>query len=141
MCSKGVLRIHAVDQAMKIVRSKGAEVRCERCDKETNTTIGSFFDTKIICIECRNLEEKHPQYAAAKLAEQSHVAKGNYNFEGIGLPTDWPIYAMAHSLGGSFVNGEYVFPDQPKADEFAKYAVQNGKNTLAGSKKFSFLVN
>lgn len=140
MCKQGVLRVHAVDQAMKIVREKGAEVCCERCSKETKVTTGSFFDTKIVCLDCRSLEEKHPKYAEAKGVELFHVSKGNYNYEGIGLPEDWPIFAMAYSLGGIFSNGEYVFSSGDRFEEFSKYLANNGKSTTAGSNELSLMV-
>ena len=63
--------------------------RCERCNKETNTFTGSYFNTEMICLECDSLERKHPEYEKAKKLEYEQVLKGNYNYEGIGLPSDY----------------------------------------------------
>jgi hypothetical protein len=60
--------------------------RCQRCYKETNVTTMSFFDTKMICMECSEKERSHPEYQKAKDAELSAVKSGNYNYQGIGYP-------------------------------------------------------
>jgi hypothetical protein len=67
-------------------------MNCERCGEETTITTMSFFNTDIVCMECNDLEKQHPGFAAAHEADQEEVAKGNYNFKGVGLPegyTEW----------------------------------------------------
>ena len=52
-------------------------------------TILSIFNEQVICLECKETEKKHPKYDSAVQAEYEQVKKGNYNFEGIGLPDDY----------------------------------------------------
>lgn len=63
-------------------------MKCQRCGKETSTTICSMFNTEEICMACKEKERKHPMYEAAREADRQAVLNGNYNFEGIGKPTD-----------------------------------------------------
>lgn len=63
--------------------------KCDRCHKETNTFTGSYFNTEMICLECDSLERRHPDYERAKEVERQEVLKCNYNYEGIGLPSDY----------------------------------------------------
>ena len=51
-------------------------------------TTGSYFNTQIICGECDDKERAHPDFILAHEIESAEVAKGNYNFPGIGLPAD-----------------------------------------------------
>ena len=62
---------------------------CVRCEKETKHFIVSFFNTDTICMECKEVEKLHPRYEEAKEIEHHEVVKGNYNYEGIGLPDDY----------------------------------------------------
>ncbi|MGW8181736.1 MAG: hypothetical protein ACWGQW_23645 [bacterium] len=62
--------------------------KCERCYKETMVTTCSRFNTQMICMECEDKEQKHPDYQRAKDAEMDAVRRGDYNYAGIGLPTD-----------------------------------------------------
>ena len=48
----------------------------------------SFFNTDTICMGCEENERKHPKYKEAKEAEAQAVASGDYNFPGIGKPSD-----------------------------------------------------
>lgn len=48
----------------------------------------SFFNTEMICLDCNEKEELHPDYWRAKEVESKEVSKGNYNFKGIGKPKD-----------------------------------------------------
>ena len=64
------------------------KIYCERCKKETNTTTTSMFNTQTICMECKRKEEQHPLYNQAREKEYQEVLKGNFNYEGIGLPFD-----------------------------------------------------
>ncbi len=58
--------------------------RCHRCKKETNMHIMSMYNTQLICMPCKDKEEKHDDYAEARDAEHEQVKAGNYNFKGIG---------------------------------------------------------
>lgn len=62
--------------------------RCDRCFIPTETTSGSYFNTQMICPTCSKKEVLHPDFKYAREVECNHVANGNYNFEGIGLPDD-----------------------------------------------------
>lgn len=48
----------------------------------------SFFNTDVICMECYDKEKKHPKYKAAKEVEVNECKQGNYNFNGVGKPSD-----------------------------------------------------
>ena len=63
-------------------------MKCERCGIETNVTICSMFNTENICMACKEKERRHPKYAEARDAERQEVLSGNYNFRGIGKPSD-----------------------------------------------------
>lgn len=63
-------------------------VKCERCGKEDNFRSGSFFVHQMCCMDCLELERLHPLYQKAKVVEHEQVVKGNFNFEGIGIPQD-----------------------------------------------------
>ena len=68
-------------------------MKCGRCNKETDNFTGSFFDMEMICIDCNKIEKAHPLYEEAKRIEHEQVVKGNYNYEGIGLPSDFAEFA------------------------------------------------
>ena len=61
---------------------------CDRCHSEAFATIMSKFNTQMICIPCKKKEEAHPAYKAADEAEVAAVRGGNYNFPGVGKPSD-----------------------------------------------------
>jgi hypothetical protein len=61
---------------------------CERCDAQNTTLTGSWFNTSMICLDCRAREEKHPHINIAKMIERKHTINGNMNFAGIGLSPD-----------------------------------------------------
>lgn len=61
---------------------------CERCGKETNSHTMSIFNTDEICLPCKDIEMKHPEYEEALVAEVDAVRHENYNFPGVGLPAD-----------------------------------------------------
>lgn len=61
---------------------------CDRCGRETTTTMMSMFNTDILCSVCKDEEEQHPLYSAAVEAELRQVKAGNYNYPGIGRPAD-----------------------------------------------------
>ncbi len=58
---------------------------CDRCFKETRSTIMSMFNTDIICMDCKSRERKRPEYKTAVDADDDAIRAGNYNFKGIGL--------------------------------------------------------
>lgn len=94
--SQGILRIHARTIVQKQLKGKGYMTKCERCRKLDKVTTGSYFDTAIICMNCETLEQKHPEYAKAKQVESEEVRRGNYNYRGIGLPSDWQEFVKLH---------------------------------------------
>jgi len=62
---------------------------CDRCGlPHNNITTMSKFNTDTICMPCKDKEILHPEYEKASQAEIAEIKKGNYNFEGIGLPSD-----------------------------------------------------
>lgn len=62
--------------------------KCPRCGGEMGICIMSRFNTQMICMDCVQKEEKHPDYAKAKEAELKALKRGDYNFKGIGKPSD-----------------------------------------------------
>ncbi len=61
---------------------------CDRCNKPTHTTTGSYFNRQMICTSCDSKERKHPRFQHALDTEMKEVLKGNLNYEGVGLPED-----------------------------------------------------
>jgi hypothetical protein len=57
---------------------------CDRCGKETISTIVSMFNTDEICNECKERERQDPRYKDAVAADEAAIRSGNYNFRGIG---------------------------------------------------------
>lgn len=47
-----------------------------------------MFNTDQICFDCKDKEQKHPEYEHACKVEAEHVRRGDYNFSGVGLPAD-----------------------------------------------------
>jgi len=62
---------------------------CNRCREEVTVTTMSYFNEDTICMECRKKERAHPDFKKARDAEHAEVSRGNYNFEGVGLPSDY----------------------------------------------------
>ena len=62
-----------------------APMNCERCNKVTNVTITSMFNTQTICMECKEAEKLDPRYDEAVKADEAAIRAGNFNFKGIGL--------------------------------------------------------
>jgi hypothetical protein len=57
---------------------------CDRCGQPTNgSTIMSIFNEDVICMPCKELEKKDPDYEAASQAEMNAVRNGNHNFKGV----------------------------------------------------------
>ncbi len=61
---------------------------CDRCGKASMAHAMSYFNTDDCCLDCLRKERAHPDYAKAKAAESAAVQAGNYNFPGIGKPSD-----------------------------------------------------
>ena len=61
-------------------------MKCERCGNTMRSFRCSWFNEELICPECQEKEKAHPKFKEAKRIENEEVKKGNYNFEGIGLP-------------------------------------------------------
>lgn len=64
------------------------KTNCDRCGKFLSARIMSKFNEGARCLECKDLERKHPDYEKASKAELEAVKAGNYNFPGIGWPGD-----------------------------------------------------
>lgn len=67
-----------------------AKTHCDRCGTAFGTHAHgmSWFNTDMICGQCREKEQAHPQYAEAKRIELEHTMRGDYKFPGIGKPED-----------------------------------------------------
>ena len=61
---------------------------CDRCGSESLSSTGSYFNTQMICGECDRRERAHPQFANAQRVEGEAVRRGDFNFAGVGLPSD-----------------------------------------------------
>lgn len=61
---------------------------CDRCNKPTHYSTGSYFNLQMICSSCEDKERKHPQFQHALDTETKEVLKGNLNYKGVGLPKD-----------------------------------------------------
>lgn len=64
-------------------------MHCPRCNKNNKKLLFlSVFNEQQICIFCKEEEEKHPLYTEALNSYITEELKGNFNFQGIGLPDD-----------------------------------------------------
>lgn len=59
--------------------------RCQRCGKAGGCYIMSMFNTQMICLDCKDKEEKRDDYDKAVKEENKALKNGNRNFKGIGL--------------------------------------------------------
>ena len=66
-------------------------VTCDRCGGDATTSLVSRFNTERCCMKCIDLEKTHPKYNEACRVEHEACQRGDYNFEGIGLPRDLEI--------------------------------------------------
>ena len=62
-------------------------IKCDRCGDDTGVTTMSYFNEDTICMGCKKKERAHPDFKRAQEAEHAEVSRGNYNFEGVGLPS------------------------------------------------------
>ncbi len=68
-------------------------ISCDRCKIETNTFSVSYFNTDSICTECEKIESVHPLFQPAKRANDDAICRGEFDFEGVGLPDDFFTWA------------------------------------------------
>ena len=61
---------------------------CQRCGAESQVTTMSYFSEETICMDCDQLERSHPLFDRAMDTEITQVRCGNYNYNGIGTPSD-----------------------------------------------------
>lgn len=60
--------------------------RCQRCGKSLDGgRTMSMFNTQVICMECKEQEQRRQDYREAVEAERQAVLAGDRNFRGIGL--------------------------------------------------------
>ena len=62
--------------------------KCERCGHEAAEIFGSSFNGERICHVCRYEEKSHPLFEEARRREMEELNRGNFDFEGIGLPPE-----------------------------------------------------
>ncbi len=62
---------------------------CQRCTGKTHGINSmSMFNNDILCVPCKNKEMAHPLYGEAVDMDNNEIKKGNFNFDGIGLPNE-----------------------------------------------------
>jgi len=66
------------------MKIKGWAGQCQQCFEETSAYIMSMYSTTLICMECKDKEERRSDYKDAVDADIAEIKKGNLNFEGIG---------------------------------------------------------
>lgn len=69
---------------------------CDRCQRPVTNgkTFLSYFNKQVICEGCKSDEKSHADYNKAVQADIDSCKKGNFNFDGIGLPEDLKILAI-----------------------------------------------
>jgi len=64
---------------------------CDRCKGPTNnSTTQSMFNEDVICMNCKDLEIKDPEYDAACKGDQEAYLSGERNFKGV-MPDYKPL--------------------------------------------------
>ncbi len=59
--------------------------KCDRCGGSLEGgRIMSMFNTDCICMACKSAERKRPDYKKALDTDREQIARGNYNYAGIG---------------------------------------------------------
>ena len=59
--------------------------RCDRCGGPLTVRIMSMYNEQVICPQCKEKEQKRPDYREAVEADLDAIRHGNRNFKGIGL--------------------------------------------------------
>ena len=60
--------------------------RCQRCGQPSTSFTGSWFSGELICLDCSEAEEAHPDFDFAHDTETEAVKRGDLNFPGVGWP-------------------------------------------------------
>lgn len=63
--------------------------QCARCGDHSQSHTMSQFNEDLICLPCKDIERKHPDYEKAFNAEMRQIKNGNMNYRGIGLPDNY----------------------------------------------------
>ena len=71
---------------------------CHRCGAKTNTFTMSMYNLQLICMQCKSAETRRDDYDKAVQADHAEIKKGNYNFKGIGLETDFMDLVRRRSM-------------------------------------------
>lgn len=62
------------------------KTNCDRCGESlAGGRTMSMYNTDCICMKCKDTETKRSDYKKAVEADRAEIAKGNYNFKGIGF--------------------------------------------------------
>ena len=62
------------------------KTRCDRCGVTLDGgRIMSMFNEQVICMACKEKEQKRPDYREAVEADLDAIRRGDRNFPGIGL--------------------------------------------------------
>jgi uncharacterized protein (DUF983 family) len=75
---------------MQSIKNLADELRepCPRCGDAKTYKSCSIFNTQMICLNCIKKEREHPDFERARETEIQAVRRGDYNFPGIGKPSD-----------------------------------------------------
>lgn len=57
---------------------------CHRCGAKSSVHMMSRFNKDLLCMDCIDREQEHPDYQRAAKAELEAVRRGDYNFPGTG---------------------------------------------------------
>lgn len=68
--------------------------KCDRC--HTDFIQGkprtlSMMNMDVICMSCKNEEQKHPMFKEASMKEHDEVINGNTNYEGLFAGQSYPF--------------------------------------------------
>ena len=59
--------------------------RCDRCGAPLTVRTLSMYNEDVICMACKEKEQKRPDYHEAVEADNAAIRRGDRNFKGIGL--------------------------------------------------------
>ena len=81
--------------------------QCPRCGGDLHCHSVSYFNTEVICCDCKTEERQLPGFAAAQAAEEAAVAGGNPHFPGVGLTsTDREVMAQLIAARHGTIGGK-----------------------------------